>query len=187
MASGKFDLGEIEKRMRGAFDALKREFSGLRTGRASTHLLDPVVVQVYGQKMPIAQVGTVSVPEARMITIQVWDKAAVGAVDRAIREANLGINPIVDGTLIRLPVPPLTTERRKELGKIAHKYAEHARVAVRNVRRDGMEALKKMEKDGDVSEDEHHKNSAKVQETTDKLIKDIDQMLASKEAEINKV
>jgi ribosome recycling factor len=187
MSQGIFELKELEKRMRASLDALKREFSGLRTGRANTHLLDPVTVNVYGQKLPINQVATVSVPEARMITVQVWDKAALPAVDKAIREANLGINPIVDGTIIRLPIPPLTAERRQELVKIAHKYAEHARVAMRSVRRDGMELLKKLEKEGKMSQDEHHKNSAKVQELTDRLIKEVDQVLAHKEAEINKV
>jgi len=187
MSQGNFDLKELEKRMRASLDALKREFSGLRTGRANAHLLDPVTVNVYGQKLPINQVATVSVPEPRMITVQVWDKAAVPAVDKAIREANLGINPIVDGTIIRLPIPPLTTERRQELVKIAHKYTEHARVAMRSVRRDGMELLKKLEKDGKMSQDEHHKNSAKVQELTDRLVKEVDQVLAHKEAEINKV
>jgi ribosome recycling factor len=187
MSQGKFDLKELEKRMRASLDSLKREFSGLRTGRANAHLLDPVIVNVYGQKLPINQVATVSVPEPRMIAVQVWDKAAVSAVDKAIREANLGINPIVDGTVIRLPIPPLTTERRQELVKIAHKYAEHARVAMRGVRRDGMELLKKLEKDGEMSQDEHHKNSAKVQELTDRHIKEADQVLAHKEAEINKV
>ncbi|HXF52578.1 MAG TPA: ribosome recycling factor [Hyphomicrobiaceae bacterium] len=183
----KFDLKELEKRMRAAQDVLKREFGGLRTGRASATLLDPVQVQVYGQRLPINQVATVSVPEPRMISVQVWDKAAVSAVDKAIREANLGLNPIVDGQILRLPIPALTAERRQELVKIAHKYAEQARVAVRNVRREGMEALKKAEKDGDMSQDEHKKNSAKVQELTDKIIKEIDAALAQKDAEINKV
>ena len=183
----KFDLKELEKRMRAAQDALKKEFSGLRTGRASANLLDPVQVQVYGQRMPINQVATVSVPEARMIAVQVWDKAAVSAVDKAIREANLGLNPVVDGQILRLPIPTLTAERRQELVKIAHKYTEQARVAVRNVRREGMEALKKAEKDGDMSQDEHKKNSAKVQELTDKLIKEIDAALEQKDSEINKV
>jgi ribosome recycling factor len=183
----KFDLKELEKRMRAAQDVLKREFGGLRTGRASATLLDPVQVQVYGQRMPINQVATVSVPEPRMISVQVWDRAAVSAVDKAIREANLGLNPIVDGQVLRLPIPSLTAERRQELVKIAHKYAEQARVAVRNVRREGMEALKKAEKDGDMSQDEHKKNSARVQELTDKLVKEIDAALAQKDTEINKV
>jgi ribosome recycling factor len=173
--------------MRGVQDTLKREFAGLRTGRASASLLDPVIVTVYGAKMPLNQVATVSVPDARTISVQVWDKSQVQAVDRAIREANLGLNPIAEGTLLRLPIPPLNAERRQELAKIAHKYAEHGRVGVRNVRRDGMELLKKLEKDGDMSEDEHRKNSAKVQELTDKLIKEVDQMLVAKEAEIKQV
>jgi ribosome recycling factor len=187
MATATFDIKDLEKRMRVALDALKRELAGLRTGRANAALLDPVQVQIYGQRMPINQVGTVSVPEPRTITVQVWDKAAVSAVDKAIREANLGLNPVVDGTLIRLPIPTLTTDRRKELVKIAHKYTEQARVGVRNVRRDGMDLLKKAEKDGKMGEDEHKKNGTKVQELTDKLIKEIDALLAVKEAEINKV
>jgi ribosome recycling factor len=187
MAQAQFDLKEIDKRMHGALEALKRELQGLRTGRASTHLLDPVMVSLYGQKLPINQVGTVSTPEPRMLTVTVWDRAAVTHVDKAIREANLGINPIVDGTVIRLPIPPLTAERRQELVKLAHKYAEQARVGVRNVRRDGMDLLKKLEKDGKISQDQHHKDQAKVQEATDRTIKEIDQTLASKEAEINKV
>lgn len=185
--SGKFDIKDLEKRMRAAHDALKREFAGLRTGRASASLLDPIHVQLYGQRMPLNQVGTVSVPEPRMISVQVWDKAAVAAVDKAIREANLGLNPIIDGQMLRLPIPALTAERRQELIKIAHKYTENARVAVRNIRREGMEALKKAEKDGDMSQDEHKKNSTKVQELTDKLIKEIDATLAQKDTEINKV
>jgi len=187
MAAGKFDLKELERRMRGAIDALKKEFGGLRTGRASVHLLDPVVVNVYGARMPLNQVATVSTPDARMIVVQVWDKGQVGAVERAIREANLGLNPITEGATLRLPIPALNAERRQELVKIAHKYTEHARVAVRNVRREGMELLKKLDKDGHMSEDDHHKNSAKVQELTDRLIKEIDQTLASKEAEIKQV
>lgn len=186
MAAAKFDLQDLEKRMRAAIEALKRELTGLRTGRASANLLDPVHVQLYGQRMPLNQVGTVSVPEPRMISVQVWDKAAVSAVDKAIREANLGLNPIIDGQVLRLPIPALTAERRQELTKLAHKYAEAARVAVRNVRRDGMEALKKAEKDG-MSQDEAKKNSTKVQDLTDKLIKEIDTTLSGKEAEINKV
>lgn len=182
-----FDLNEIETRMRASLDALKRELAGLRTGRASAHLLDPVQVMVYGSRMPLNQVATVAVPEPRMISVQVWDRSNVQAVDKAIREANLGVNPIVDGTMLRLPIPAPTAERRQELAKQAHKYAEQHRVAVRNVRRDGMDLLKKLEKDGKMSEDEHKKNSTKVQELTDKLIKEIDQTLATKEAEIHKV
>src|SRR5689334_10336719 len=187
MAAGKFDIQELERRMRGALDSLKKEFAGLRTGRASVHFLDPVVVNVYGSRMPINQVATVSTPDARTISVQVWDRGQVSAVEKAIREANLGLNPVVDGALIRLPIPALTSERRQELVKVAHKYAEHARVAVRNVRRDGMELLKRLDKDGQMSQDDHHKNSSKVQELTDKLVKEIDQSLASKEAEIKQV
>ena len=187
MAGAKFDIKDLDRRMRGVLDALKRELGGLRTGRASASLLEPVVVNVYGAKMPLNQVATVNVPDARTISVQVWDKSQVQAVDKAIREANLGLNPIAEGTLLRLPIPALNAERRQELAKIAHKYAEHARVGVRNVRRDGMELLKKLDKDGEMSEDEHHKSSAKVQELTDKLIKEIDQMLAAKEAEIKQV
>lgn len=182
-----FDIAEIEKRMRATIEALKRELSGLRTGRASSHLLDPVQVTVYGSRMPLNQVASVSVPEPRMISVQVWDRSNVAAVDKAIREANLGLNPIVDGQMLRLPIPALTAERRTELVKLAHKYAEQSRVAVRNVRRDGMDLLKKLEKDGKMSEDEHKKNAARVQDLTDKLIKEVDQTLAVKEVEIQKV
>jgi ribosome recycling factor len=187
MAAGKFDSKELERRMRGAIDTLKKEFAGLRTGRASVHLLDPVVVTVYGQRMPINQVATVSTPDARTISVQVWDKGQITAVERAIREANLGLNPVTDGALIRLPIPALNAERRQELVKVAHKYAEHARIAVRNVRRDGMELLKKLDKDGQMGEDDHHKHSAKVQELTDRLIKEIDQSMVAKESEIKQV
>jgi ribosome recycling factor len=173
--------------MRGAIDTLKKEFGGLRTGRASTQLLEPVVVTVYGQRMPINQVATVSTPDARTIMVQVWDKGQVGAVDKAIREANLGLNPITEGAVLRLPMPALNAERRQELVKVAHKYAEQARVAVRNVRREGMDLLKKLDKDGQMSEDDHHKNSSRVQELTDRLVKDIDQALAAKELEIKQV
>jgi ribosome recycling factor len=187
MAAGKFDLKELERRMRGAIDALKKEFGGLRTGRASVQLLEPVVVNVYGARMPINQVATVSTPDARTISVQVWDKSQVGAVEKAIREANLGLNPITEGAVLRLPIPALNAERRQELVKVAHKYAEHARVAVRNVRREGMELLKRLDKDGEMSEDDHRKNSSRVQELTDRLIKEIDQTLAGKEVEIKQV
>jgi ribosome recycling factor len=187
MAAEKFELKDLERRMRGAIDTLKKEFTGLRTGRASVHLLDAVVVNVYGARMPINQVATVSTPDARTISVQVWDKSQVGAVEKAIQEANLGLNPIVEGALLRLPIPALNAERRQELVKVAHKYAEHARVAVRNVRRDGMELLKRLDKGGQMGEDEHHKNSTKVQELTDKLIKEIDQSLVAKENEIKQV
>ncbi|HRN84379.1 MAG TPA: ribosome recycling factor [Hyphomicrobium sp.] len=173
--------------MRASLEALKRELAGLRTGRASAHLLDPVQVTVYGSRMPLNQVATVTVPEPRMISVQVWDKSNVSAVEKGIRESNLGVNPIIDGTTLRLPIPAPTAERRQELAKQAHKYAENHRVAVRNVRREAMELLKKLEKDGKIGEDEHHKNSAKVQDLTDKLVKEIDQTLAAKDAEIQKV
>jgi ribosome recycling factor len=185
--SGAFDLGEIEKRMKNTISVLKSEFGGLRTGRASASLLDPIMVNAYGSKMPLNQVATVSVPEARLITVQVWDKSQVSAVEKAIRESDLGLNPVTDGTTLRLPIPELNQERRQELAKIAAKYAEQARIAVRNVRRDGMEALKKMEKDGKISEDEHRSLSGKIQELTDKNIKEIDATLAAKEQEIMQV
>jgi ribosome recycling factor len=181
------DIKEIEKGMRASLDALKREFSGLRTGRASANLLDPVQVMVYGSRMPLNQVATVSVPEPRMITVQVCDRSNVIAVDKAIREANLGLNPITDGQILRLPIPSLTTDRRQELVKLAHKYAEQAKVSVRNVRREAMDLLKKLEKDGKMGQDEQRGNSEKVQELTDRLIKEIETSLATKEAEIQKV
>jgi ribosome recycling factor len=187
MSMTAFDIKELDRRMHATIDALKRELQGLRTGRASSHLLDPVQVTVYGSKMPLNQVATVTVPEPRMISVQVWDRTNVSAVEKGIREANLGINPIIDGTMIRLPMPMLTADRRAELVKLAHKYAEQGRVAVRNVRREGMDLLKKLEKDGKMSQDDHHKNNTKVQELTDKLIKEIDQTLAAKEVEIQKV
>ena len=153
MSLATHDIKEIEKRMRASIDALKREFSGLRTGRASANLLDPVQVMVYGSRMPLNQVATVSVPEPRMISVQVWDRSNVAAVDKAIREANLGLNPIMDGQILRLPIPSLTADRRQELVKLAHKYAEQARIAIRNVRREGMDLLKKLEKEGTMSQE----------------------------------
>ncbi len=187
MASENFDINELETRMRSSLDAFKRELSGLRTGRASATLLDPIQVNVYGSKMPMNQVGSVSVPEPRTISIQVWDQSNVAAVEKAIRESSLGLNPVIDGAIIRLPIPQLTSERRQELVKIAHKYAEQSRVAVRNVRRDGMDVLKKLEKDGDMGKDEQHTNSTKVQELTDKIVKEVDELLATKEKEITTV
>ncbi|MBU1212022.1 MAG: ribosome recycling factor [Alphaproteobacteria bacterium] len=186
MAEG-FDLKDLESEMRASLDALKRELSGLRTGRASTHLLDPIQVTVYGSRMPLSQVATVSVPEPRMISVQVWDRSNVSAVEKAIRESNLGLNPVMDGQLLRLPIPTLTADRRKELVKVAHEYAEKSKVSVRNVRRDGMDSLKKLEKAGEISEDEHRKNSASVQELTDKYVKMVDDVLATKEQEIQTV
>ena len=182
-----FDLKQLEVTMKASLDALKRELSGLRTGRASTHLLDPLQVTVYGSKMPLSQVGTVSVPEPRTISIQVWDRANVSAVEKSIRESNLGLNPVIDGQLIRLPIPTLTAERRQELVKVAHKYAEQSRVSVRNVRRDGMDKLKKLEKDGEISKDEHRDRGDEIQKMTDKHVAEIDDLLASKEKEIMQV
>ncbi len=187
MSLADHDIKEIEKRMRAAIDALRREFSGLRTGRASANLLDPVQVMVYGSRMPLNQVATVSVPEPRMISVQVWDRSNVTAVDKAIREANLGLNPIMDGQILRLPIPALTSDRRQELVKLAHKYAETAKVSIRNVRREAMDVLKKLEKDGKMSQDDQRGHSDKVQELTDRLIKEIDATLATKEVEIQKV
>jgi ribosome recycling factor len=182
-----FDMTELQRRMDGALDALKREFGGLRTGRASVHLLDGIVVNAYGSTMPLNQVATVNVPEPRMITVQVWDRGLVSSVDKAIREGNLGLNPASDGQLVRVPIPELSEDRRKELTKVAHKYAEQARVAIRNVRRDGMEHLKKMEKDGDISEDEHRQQAELVQKATDVHVKKVDETLAQKEQEIMQV
>ncbi|MEZ5855312.1 MAG: ribosome recycling factor [Hyphomicrobiaceae bacterium] len=187
MAAPTFDINDLERRMRVALDNLKREFTGLRTSRATTAMLDPVVVNVYGSRMPLNQVATVSTPDARTLSVTVWDKSQLSAVEKAIRESNLGLNPVIDGTTIRLPIPILSAERRQELAKIAHKYAEGGRVAVRNVRRDGMDLLKKLEKDSVISEDDQRRDSGKLQELTDKLIKEVDQMLQAKEAEIKQV
>jgi ribosome recycling factor len=182
-----FDKEDMNRRMNGAVATLKSEFAGLRTGRASVGLLDPVTVEAYGNPMPITQLGTVSAPEPRLLTVQVWDKGLVKAVDKAIRDAGLGLNPQMDGQLLRIPVPELNEERRKELAKLASKYAEQARVAVRNVRRDGMEMLKKLEKDHKIGQDEHHKHSEELQKLTDAHVKDVDQLLHSKEQEIMQV
>ncbi len=175
---------DIQRRMEGAFYALQKEFSGLRTGRASASLLDPVIVDLYGSKMPLNQVGTISVPESRLISVQVWDASAVKSVEKAIRDAGLGLNPMPDGNNIRIPIPDLNEERRKELTKIAGKYAETARISVRNVRKDGMDAVKKMEKDGDISEDDLKRLSDEVQKLTDETIKEIDTLLSDKESDI---
>jgi ribosome recycling factor len=183
----KYTKDEMARRMKGALDTLKGEFAGLRTGRASPALLDPVRVDAYGNAVPINQVGTISTPEPRMLTVQVWDKGLVKNVDKAIREAGLGLNPQSDGQLLRVPVPELNEERRKELAKLASKYAEHARVAVRNVRRDGMEILKKQEKDHQIGQDEHRKLGDELQKLTDANIKDIDTALHGKEQEIMQV
>lgn len=182
-----YNKDEMSRRMAGAVATLKSEFSGLRTGRASPALLDPVSVEAYGNVVPIAQVGTISTPEARMITVQVWDKGLAKAVDKAIRDAGLGLNPQMEGQLLRIPLPELNQERRKELSKLAAKYAEAARVAVRNVRRDGMDLLKKLEKDHKIGQDEHHTKGDELQKLTDSHIKDIDNALHTKEQEIMQV
>jgi ribosome recycling factor len=182
-----YNKDELDRRMNGAVATLKSELAGLRTGRASAALLDPVKVEAYGNTVPINQVGTISTPEARMITVQVWDKGLAKAVDKAIRDAGLGLNPQMDGQLLRIPLPELNQERRKELSKLAAKYAEAARVAVRNVRRDGMDLLKKLEKDGKIGEDEHHTRGDVLQKMTDAHIKDIDTALHAKEQEIMQV
>ena len=178
---------ELSDKMSKAMDMLDREFSGLRTGRASTHLLDPVVVEVYGSKMPISQVGTVSTPDAKTITVQVWDKAMVKTVEKAIADANLGVNPSSDGQLIRMNLPPLSEDRRKDLVKLAHKYGENTKIALRNVRRDGMDKLKLMEKGNSISKDEHHSHSEEVQKITDEFIGKVDKNVSSKESEILKI
>jgi ribosome recycling factor len=178
---------DITRRMDSAVEVLKKEFSGLRSGRASINLLDPVVVEAYGQTMPLSQCATVGVPEPRMLTVQVWDKSQVKAVEKAIANAGLGLNPQADGQLIRVPIPALNEERRKELQKVGGKYAEQARVSVRNVRRDGMDLLKKLEKDGHISEDEIKKHEKEVQTITDETIRKIDDLLAHKEKEIMQV
>lgn len=175
---------DTARRMDGAIDSLQKEFAGLRTGRASASLLDPIMVEIYGSKMPLSQVGTISVPESRMLSVQVWDATAVKSVDKAIREAGLGLNPMQDGNNIRIPIPDLTQERRTELTKVAGKYSEAARVSVRNVRRDAMDSLKKSEKDGDISEDDLKRMTDEVQKLTDDSIKKIDKMLVDKEKDI---
>jgi ribosome recycling factor len=185
--SAQFDLADIKRRMQGAIQALKHELGGLRTGRASAALLEPVVVEAYGQSLPINQVATVSVPESRALAVQVWDKSMVNAVDKAIRDANLGLSPSIEGQILRIRIPELNEQRRKELAKIAHKYAEESRVAVRHVRRDGMDGLKKQVKDKAISEDDEKRHESEVQKATDAAIIEIDQALAAKEKEIMQV
>lgn len=182
-----FNYKDIERRMRGAVSVLKQEFASLRTGRANAAVLDPIMVDAYGTPMPLNQLATITVPEPRMISVQVWDKGQVQVVDKAIRESDLGLNPVVEGQVLRLPIPELNEERRQEIAKVAHKYAEQARVAVRNVRRDGMDQLKKQEKAGDIGQDEQHTHAGEVQELTDAIIKEIDDALTNKEAEIMQV
>ncbi len=179
-----YDKSDLERRMAGAVESLRHDLTGLRTGRASTTLLDPVSVEVYGSHMPINQVATVSAPEPRLLSVQVWDKTNVGPVDKAIRSAGLGLNPIVDGQTLRLPIPDLTEDRRKELAKLAGQYAEKARIAARNVRRDGMESLKTDEKKGVFGEDDRKRHEVEVQKLTDSTIADIDAAATAKEKEI---
>ncbi|MGE0750916.1 MAG: ribosome recycling factor [Variibacter sp.] len=184
MAANKFDIEDLKRRMAGAVNVLKQELGGLRTGRASASLVEPIQVDAYGTHMPLNQLASVSVPEPRLIAVQVWDKSSVAAVEKAIMSANLGLTPQTEGQVIRLRVPELTQDRRKELVKVAHKYAEAARVAVRHVRRDGMDLLKKMEKDEHLSKDDHERMNEQVQKATDQIIADIDHMLAAKEKEV---
>lgn len=181
------DEGDLKRRMEGALEALQREFSGLRTGRASTSLLENIQVDAYGSAMPLNQVASVSVPEPRLLTVQVWDNGNIKATEKAIQDAELGLNPQTEGNLIRVPIPDLSEERREEMAKVAAKYAEQARIAVRNVRRDGMDSLKKMEKDGEISQDEHRGRGEDIQKLTDDHIKQVDELLETKEQEIMQV
>jgi ribosome recycling factor len=184
MAANNFDLGDIKRRMQGAINALKHDLASLRTGRASPNLLDPIQVDAYGASMPINQVATVSVPEPRLLSVQVWDRGMVHAVEKAIRDSDLGLNPMTEGQVIRLRIPEMTEQRRKEMAKVAHKYAEEARIAIRHVRRDGIDVLKKLKKDGAMSEDDERRNEEQVQKATDQSISEVDNLLASKEKEI---
>ena len=187
MALDSFDVNDIKRRMQSTVGVFKTELSGLRTGRASAHLLDPIMVEAYGNTVPLNTVATVNVPEPRLISVQVWDKSMVSAVEKGIRNSNLGLNPIIEGNLLRLPIPELNRERRQELVKIAHKYVEQAKVAIRHIRRDGMEDIKKLEKDGKLAQDEARTTSDKVQKLTDETIAELDKMLAAKEQEIMQI
>lgn len=185
--SEQFDLADLKRRMQGAVASLKHELNGLRTGRASAALLEPVMVHAYGSSMPLAQVATISVPEPRMLSVQVWDKAMVNAVEKAIRDSNLGLSPNIEGQVLRIRIPELNEQRRKELVKVAHKYSEEARIAVRHVRRDGIDTLKKLLKDKVISEDDEKRHVGEVQKVTDAHIAEVDQVLAGKEKEIMQV
>ena len=185
--SGQFDLADIKRRMTGAIQSLKHEFGGLRTGRASASMLDPVTVEAYGARMPLAQCATVSVPEPRLLSVQVWDRSMVQAVEKAIRDSNLGLNPQTEGQVMRIRVPELNEQRRKELVKVAHKYAEDAKIAIRHVRKDGIDQTKKLVKDKAISEDDAKRHEASVQKATDSSVSEIDQILAAKEKEIMQV
>ncbi len=183
-STGKFDIGEFKRRMQGATASLKHELGGLRTGRASASMLEPVQVDAYGQHLPLNQLATISVPEPRLISVQVWDRSMVKAVEKAIVDSNLGLSPATEGQVLRLRIPELNEERRKELVKVAHKYSEAAKVAVRHVRRDGLDVVKKLEKNHEISEDDQTRYSHDVQKATDGMIAEIDQLLAAKEKEI---
>ncbi|MEA2758204.1 MAG: ribosome recycling factor [Methylobacteriaceae bacterium] len=187
MAVAAFDLAELQRRMQGAIASLKHELGGLRTGRASAGLVEPIHVDAYGQSMPLNQVASISIPEPRMISIQVWDRSMVGAVEKAIRDSNLGLSPNTEGQTLRIRIPELNEQRRKELVKVAHKYAEEARVAVRHVRRDGIDHLKKLLKERAISEDDEKRHESEVQKATDKAVAEVDQALAVKEKEIMQV
>ncbi len=187
MSETSLDQNDLKRRMEGALAKLKEEFSSLRTGRASASLLDPIIVDAYGAKMPMNQVASVSVPEPRMLNVQVWDAGLVRAVEKAIMESSLGLNPMTEGQTLRIPLPELTQDRRKDLTKVAHHYAEQAKIAVRNVRRDGMDTLKKLENDSEISEDQLHNQSDEVQKLTDAVIKQIDEALEVKDADIMQV
>ena len=181
------DIDDLVRRMDGSTEVLRKEFAGLRTGRATPSLLEPVTVEAYGTQMPINQVATINVPEPRMLSVQVWDKSMTKAVEKAIRDADLGLNPMADGQLVRVPIPELNEERREELSRVAGKYAEQSRIAVRNVRHDGINKLKRMEKDGDLSEDDHRLWTDEVQSITDQHVEKIDEMLSTKQTEIMQV
>lgn len=185
--SQEFDIADLMRRMDGAVTSFKSDLGGLRTGRASASLLEPITIEAYGSAMPLNQVANITVPEPRMLAVSVWDKSMVSAVEKAIRESTLGLNPMTDGTTVRVPLPELNEERRRELVKIAHQYAENARIAVRHVRRDGMDTLKRLEKDGDISQDDSRTKSDDVQKQTDQTISKIDALLAEKEKEIMQV
>jgi len=184
MAATTFDLGDLKRRMQGAVASLRHDLGSLRTGRASATLLDPIQVDAYGSAMPVNQVATVSVPESRLLSVQVWDRGMVHAVEKAIRDSDLGLNPLTEGQVIRLRIPEMTEQRRKEMAKVAHKYAEEARIAIRHVRRDGIDLLKKLKKDGVMSEDDERRHEQEVQKATDQSIAEADGLLASKEKEI---
>ena len=181
------DIDDLIRRMNGAVEVLRKEFAGLRTGRASPSLFEPIVVEAYDTQMPLDQVAAINVPEPRMLSVQVWDASMVKAVEKAIRDSGLGLNPIVEGQLIRVPIPELNEERRQELSRVAGKYAEQSKVSIRNVRRDGMDKLKKMEKESELSKDDHHRWGETIQKITDDRVKSIDDMLASKQEEIMQV